>query len=93
MKEFASHEFDDLPEYCQYRDDGCELASSCLNCPFSRCVYDEPGGVSQRRKSLRNDEVLRLHRAGMRPQELARSYGVSRRTIYRVLRRSSHDGE
>ena len=24
------------PEFCQYRDEGCELAGSCLNCPFAR---------------------------------------------------------
>ncbi len=34
------------PEYCQYRDDGCELAGSCLKCPFKRCIHDEPGGKS-----------------------------------------------
>ena len=22
------------PEYCHYRDEGCDLAESCLDCPF-----------------------------------------------------------
>ncbi|MFC2011982.1 hypothetical protein ACFLVU_02510 [Chloroflexota bacterium] len=41
-------ELDLPPEYCHYRDEGCDLAESCLNCPFARCVYDEPGGISPR---------------------------------------------
>ncbi|MFC1846997.1 hypothetical protein ACFLYS_02940 [Chloroflexota bacterium] len=31
----------DLPlEYCHYKDEDCELAISCLNCPFPGCIYD-----------------------------------------------------
>ncbi|HEX77490.1 MAG TPA: helix-turn-helix domain-containing protein [Dehalococcoidia bacterium] len=94
MKGFTRDEPQDLPpEYCQYRDEGCALAPSCLNCPFPRCAYEEPGGVSQKRKRLRNSEVLRLHQEGVSPQELAQSFGVSKRTIYRILRRSNHDGD
>ena len=26
------------PEYCHYRDEGCDLADSCLNCPLPRCI-------------------------------------------------------
>ncbi len=32
------------PEYCHYRDEGCEYAKACLECPFPQCLYDEPGG-------------------------------------------------
>ncbi len=31
-----------LPEYANYRDTGCDLAPSCLSCPFVRCRYDKP---------------------------------------------------
>ncbi len=34
-------ELDLPPEYCHYRDEGCEFADSCLNCPLSRCIYDD----------------------------------------------------
>ncbi len=37
-------ELDLPPEYCHYRDEGCEFADSCLNCPLTECIYDEPGG-------------------------------------------------
>jgi hypothetical protein len=49
-----------LPEYCRYKDDGCELADSCLNCPFPDCIYVQPGGKQQWLKELRDREVLRL---------------------------------
>jgi len=32
------------PEYCDYHDEGCEYAASCLACPFPQCLYDEPRG-------------------------------------------------
>ena len=37
-------EWDLPPEFCRYHDEGCEFASSCLNCPLPLCVHDEPGG-------------------------------------------------
>ncbi|MFH1031210.1 MAG: hypothetical protein V1767_01365 [Chloroflexota bacterium] len=34
--DFERDEFElDLPpEFCQYRDEGCEVATSCLRCPL-----------------------------------------------------------
>ncbi len=32
------------PEYCRYRDEGCDLADSCLDCPFPQCIYEQPRG-------------------------------------------------
>ena len=34
-----------LPEYANYRDTGCDLATSCLSCPFVRCRHDYPDGI------------------------------------------------
>ncbi len=56
-------DLDLLPEYCRYRDDGCEFADSCLNCPFPDCIYDQPGGRQQWLKTLRDREVLKLFTA------------------------------
>ena len=53
-------DLDLLPEYCYYRDNGCEFADSCLNCPFPDCIYDQPGGRQQWLKTLRDREVLKL---------------------------------
>ena len=31
---------DTLPENTRYRDDGCDAALTCLECPLSLCKYD-----------------------------------------------------
>jgi hypothetical protein len=75
------------PEFCQYRDEGCELADSCLNCPFSKCIYDEPGGKQHWLKGRRAKEIARLHNAeGKKIKELALMFGVSERTVQRALK-------
>jgi transcriptional regulator of acetoin/glycerol metabolism len=87
-------DFDDLeldlpPEYCHYQDNGCEFADSCLDCPFPDCLYDQPGGKQRWLKALRDEAVLRLFDdQGRRVKELARMFGVSRRTIQRILKQA-----
>jgi len=80
------------PEYCRYHDDGCELAPSCLSCPFDRCLYDEPGGRQRFTRKLRDREILRLFTAGNHGvTELAAIFAVSRRTVQRALRRAGRN--
>lgn len=82
-------ERDLLPEYCHYKDEGCELARSCLNCPFPDCIYTEPRGKQQWLKKLRDREVLRQFTTqGKGVKELAFIFGVSQRTIQRILKRA-----
>ena len=80
-------EQDVLPEQCRYQDEGCDVFPSCLNCPFPQCRYDEPGR-RHKRKELRNGEMLRLLGEGQGVKELAQLFGVSKRTVYRIMRRS-----
>jgi len=87
------------PEYCRYQDDGCELAtahlghkSSCLNCPFAKCIYDEPRGRQRYMKTLRSKEIVRLFNIeGKGIKELALMFGVSQRTVQRALKRARND--
>ena len=75
-----------LPEYCQYKDEGCDLAISCLNCPFPVCVYEQPGGKQRWLKKLRDGEIIKLFTdEGRGIKELALRFGVSRRTVQRAL--------
>jgi len=86
-KEEPSKNPPDLPpEYCHYRDEGCEYADSCLNCPFPKCLYDEPRGRQRWLKELRNSEINRLFSGGWGVSELAGMFGVSQRTIQRALK-------
>ena len=84
-----STELDLPPEYCRYRDEGCEFADSCLNCPFPECIYAQPGGKQRWLRRLRDREVLQLFtKRGRGVRELASVFGVSERTIQRILKRA-----
>lgn len=81
---------DALPEHIQYRDEGCELSPSCLNCPLPYCRYDHPGGLRHIRNRGRDSEIIRLrHRERLPINALARRFGVSRRTVFRALKRGA----
>jgi len=89
-KEEASKYASDLPpEYCHYRDEGCDYAESCLDCPFPQCLYEEPRGRQRWLKELRNREINRLFAGGWGGKELAILFGVSQRTIQRALKNTT----
>ncbi len=91
--ERANVELDLPPEYCHYRDEGCQFADSCLNCPLPKCIYDQPGGRQRRLKRLRDKEIARLFTTeGKGVKEIALSFGVSQRTVQRALRRALNKG-
>jgi hypothetical protein len=83
----APCEFDLLPEDTRYRDEGCELAESCLECPLPGCIYDTPHGKQMLLKARRDDEIVRVYRSESPTLgELARMFKVSVRTVQRVLK-------
>lgn len=84
---------DALPEHTRYRDKGCDLYPSCLRCGLPRCRYDDPGGARAMLREGRDAAILRLAREqSLGPDELARRFGLSRRTIFRVLRAGRRAG-
>ena len=84
---------DTVPELYPYRDDGCEVSPSWLSCPLPKCKYDDPMWYRRERRSQRDQEVLQVQaQEGLTVPELAHRFGVSQRTIFRILRRS-YNGE
>ncbi|MBA4181417.1 MAG: hypothetical protein C0506_12570 [Anaerolinea sp.] len=82
---------DALPEYTDYEDGGCDLYSSCLACPLPRCRYDAPGGASAMLRTGRDEAILRCaERDGASIDSIAEMFGLSRRTIFRVLKKHPH---
>lgn len=78
---------DALPEHTDYVDRGCDLFPSCLNCPLPRCRYEEPGGANALMRSGRDASIVAMAgERGMTVDALAQMFGLSRRTIFRVLR-------
>ena len=83
---------DHLPDYSDYRDEGCDLFASCLKCPLPRCRHDKQPQGRRASRSLRDMEILKQHNsAGKSAAELAKEFAVSKRTIQRIIRRSQHD--
>ncbi len=81
------HEVDLKPEYIHYRDEGCEYAKACLDCPFPQCLFDEPRGRQRWMKRTRDKEIKRLFDTGKKVKELTMLFSVSQRTIQRALKR------
>jgi hypothetical protein len=81
----AQMQEDLLPEYCRYQDEGCEYAESCLDCPFIKCLYDEPRGRQRWLKDLRKKEINRLYKTGRNIKEIAAIFDISARTVKRAL--------
>ncbi|HXG42135.1 MAG TPA: helix-turn-helix domain-containing protein [Dehalococcoidia bacterium] len=79
---------DALPEHTDYRDTGCDIHPSCLSCPLPRCRYDEPGGIRALLGAYRDRQIVALRRQGVGIEELARRFGVSRRTVFRALEKA-----
>ena len=94
VEELYEIEHDLPPEFCRYRDEGCDLAASCLNCPFPQCVYEQPGGRQHWLKMIRNREIVRqFTKEGKKIKELALMFGVSTRTVQRALGKTLAKGE
>ena len=82
-------ELDLLPEYVHYRDEGCDLAPSCLECPFPECKDDQPHGRDKLSKKSRNAEIVRLHLVKKKSfQQLADKFHLDRRTIITIVQAS-----
>lgn len=76
-----------LPEQCHYRDEGCDLAPACLECPFPRCLLEEPDGKRRWLKGRRDQKMYSLfYEGGRAVREIAVEYRVSERTVQRALR-------
>jgi len=75
-----------------YKDTGCEFSPSCLDYPFPACLEDSFRGKLALQKKLRNTEIKRLLQEGKKAKELAIAFGISQRTIQRVVKKCRGDG-
>jgi hypothetical protein len=76
---------DRLPEETRYKDDGCTVHPHCLTCPLDRCRFDDPRGLRAILNEPRDTAIYELRQKGVQAPELSRRFGLSRRTIFRIL--------
>ena len=86
MMTLAPVRADTLPENTNYRDDGCDISSSCLRCPLPVCKFDNPGWMRRASRHRRDESVVQaLRDEGLGVAELADRFQLSSRTIHRIL--------
>ncbi len=78
---------DMLPEHTRYQDTGCVMAPACLRCHLPICIYDDPRGLRGATQQERDADIARRLAGGEHSDALAREYGISRRQVFRILRR------
>lgn len=77
---------DTLPENSTYRDDGCDVFDSCLNCPLPICKYDDPEYLRRTVRGARDQAILDVWaQENLSVNALAERFTVSTRTVHRVL--------
>src|SRR3989304_6352131 len=78
---------DGLPEHMRFPDEGCDLYPRCLSCRLPRCKYDDPAAARRGLMLARDEETRPLRQTdGLSIPALAHRYGLSRRSIFRILR-------
>ncbi len=90
----AARPIDAVPEFFHYEDTGCEVSRSCLNCPLSRCKYDDPVWFQRHRRMAQDLKVWRtMQLEELTPDRAAERFSVTVRTIFRIMRRCRDAGE
>ena len=71
-----------------YQDTGCEVAGSCLQCPLSRCKFDDMEWFAKYRRMARDLRMAAIiHGEGLSVVQAAERFSITPRTVLRVLRR------
>ena len=86
-----TREFDIIPDDVNWKDTGCEIFPSCLNCPLDRCMEEEPRGRQKLRMMARSNRMTELRDRGKSISEIARYFQVSQRTVQRALSRARNE--
>ena len=80
---------DALPEHYPYQDVGCDASPSCLRCTLPQCRYDDPVAYQRVMRESRDQEVVQVKRSqGKTVPQLAQRFGLSQRTVHRILQRA-----
>jgi hypothetical protein len=75
-----------LADTINWKDTGCDLAPSCLACPFAECRYVSRVPIQQVRRAQRRDEVVALTNQGLSRRAIAERLKISPTLVsrYRV---------
>jgi len=66
----------------EYKDIGCKISHSCLNCPLEYCKYDN----KNTRRKLRNKNIIELSEKGTSLKEISAIHNIGCRQLHRILK-------
>ena len=72
-------------------DTGCNLAPSCLNCPFPQCRYDTRDMIRLERSKSDATQACDLYVTGLNAAQVADVLGISKRSVFRLMARKRTD--
>ena len=89
----ATEIFGNAYENRHWEDTGCEVSSTCLECPLSACRWDDPAEYNRLRRRQADSAIIHeMQRLGMSVEETAAKYGKTVRTIFRIKERVVKEG-
>ena len=84
----SSPVLDAVPEFYHYEDTGCEVSTSCLNCPLPQCKYDDTAWFQLNRRLARDFKIWSaMQQDDLTVEQAADRFSVTVRTIFRIMRR------
>ena len=76
-----------------WKDTGCEESPSCLACPLPICRYDNPAWYAGLVRGRLDARILATYETFLGNPDVAgltaRVFGVSARTVHRVIKRAA----
>ena len=83
----------ELPDYDNYKDEGCEASPSCLTCPLPQCRYDNPIWFQRYRRLARDSRIWKTIKSeSLTANKAAERFSVTPQTIFRIIQRC-HEAE
>ena len=71
-------------------DNGCNLAPSCLRCPFPECKHDRISVSRSTAAKIRDKEMVHAIQEGLLTnKEAAEKYGLTPKTVSRIFLRAT----
>ena len=75
-------------------DTGCQISTSCIKCPLSRCKHDDPVWFQYHLRMAPSLKIWQtMVREDLTTDQAAERFSVSVRTIFRIMRRCQEAGE
>tara|TARA_R110000764_G_scaffold21827_2_gene54845 strand:- start:43 stop:366 length:324 start_codon:yes stop_codon:yes gene_type:complete len=69
-----------------YRDTGCDMAPSCLSCPFVTCRHDiSPEKMKENHRMQQLFLIRRMTEDGKTQDQIAAALDVGKRRVQRIL--------